>query len=74
MTKSQSELTYIPYDQVYGQGFDMYHRIPSTEKIKQRIDWEATLDLDVILADVIKHTRTAPVQPTEADWSASREP
>jgi nucleoside-diphosphate-sugar epimerase len=68
MTKSQSELTYIPYDQVYGQGIeDMYHRIPSTEKIKQRIGWEATLDLDVILADVIKHTRTAPVQPTEAD-------
>ena len=68
MTKSQSELTYIPYDQVYGQGIeDMYHRIPSTEKIKQQIGWEATLDLDVILADVIKHTRTAPVQPTEAD-------
>jgi UDP-glucose 4-epimerase len=68
MTKSQSALTYIPYDQVYGQGIeDMYHRIPSTEKIKQRIGWEATLDLDVILADVIKHTRTAPVQPTEAD-------
>jgi UDP-glucose 4-epimerase len=68
MTKSQSALTYIPYDQVYGQGIeDMYHRIPSTEKIKQRIGWEATLDLDVILADVIKHTRTAPVEPTEAD-------
>jgi UDP-glucose 4-epimerase len=68
MTRSQSELAYIPYDQVYGQGIeDMYHRIPSTEKIKGRIGWEATLDLDVILADVIKHTRTTPVQPAEAD-------
>jgi UDP-glucose 4-epimerase len=68
MTRSQSELAYIPYDQVYGQGIeDMYHRIPSTEKIKERIGWEATLDLNVILADVIKHTRTTPVQPAEAD-------
>ena len=68
MTRSQSELAYIPYDQVYGQGIeDMHHRIPSTEKIKGRIGWEATLDLDVILADVIKHTRTTPVQPAEAD-------
>jgi UDP-glucose 4-epimerase len=68
MTRSQSELTYIPYDQVYGQGIeDMYHRMPSIEKIKKAIGWEPTLDLDVILADVIKHTRTAPVQPAEAD-------
>jgi UDP-glucose 4-epimerase len=68
MTRSQSELVFVPYDQVYGQGIeDMYHRIPSTEKIKKTIGWETTLDLDVILADVIKHTRTAPVQPAEAD-------
>ena len=68
MTRSQSELDFIPYDQVYGQGIeDMYHRMPSTEKIRKAIGWEPTLDLDVILADVIKHTRTAPVQPTEPD-------
>jgi nucleoside-diphosphate-sugar epimerase len=68
MTRSQSELEFIPYDQVYGQGIeDMYHRMPSTEKIRKAIGWEPTLDLDVILADVIKHTRTAPVQPAEVD-------
>ena len=68
MTRSQSELEFIPYDQVYGQGIeDMYHRMPSTEKIRKAIGWEPTLDLDVILADVIKHIRTAPVQPAEAD-------
>jgi UDP-glucose 4-epimerase len=61
MTHSGSELQYVPYDQVYGQGIeDMYHRIPSTEKIRAAIGWQATLDLDLILADVIKHTRTAP--------------
>jgi UDP-glucose 4-epimerase len=68
MTKSQSELVFVPYDQVYGQGIeDMHHRIPATEKVKAAIGWETTLDLDVILADVIKHTRTAPVQSAEPD-------
>jgi UDP-glucose 4-epimerase len=68
MTRSQSELEFIPYDQVYGQGIeDMYHRMPSIEKIRKTIGWEPTLDLDVILADVIKHTRTAPVQPAAPD-------
>jgi nucleoside-diphosphate-sugar epimerase len=63
MTRSDSELTFIPYDKVYGQGIeDMTHRIPSTEKIRDAIGWQATFDLDVILADVIKHTRTAPVR------------
>jgi UDP-glucose 4-epimerase len=68
LTGSHSDVSFVPYDEVYGQGIeDMYHRIPSTEKIKQAIGWDPTLDLDVILADVIKHTRTAPVQPAEAD-------
>jgi UDP-glucose 4-epimerase len=68
MTKSKSELVFIPYDQVYGQGIeDMHHRIPATEKVKTAIGWETTLDLDVILADVIKHTRTAPIQSAEPD-------
>ena len=63
MTRSDSELTFVPYEKVYGQGIeDMTHRIPSTEKIRGAIGWQATFDLDVILADVIKHTRTAPVR------------
>jgi UDP-glucose 4-epimerase len=68
MTRSGSELAFVPYDEVYGQGIeDMAHRIPSTEKIREAIGWQATFDLDVILADVIKHTRTAPVgEPIEA--------
>jgi nucleoside-diphosphate-sugar epimerase len=65
MTRSDSELTFVPYEKVYGQGIeDMTHRIPSTEKIRGAIGWQATFDLDVILADVIKHTRAAPVRET----------
>lgn len=65
MTRSDSEFAFVPYDEVYGQGIeDMTHRIPSTEKIGGAIGWQATFDLDVILADVIKHSRTAPVRET----------
>jgi UDP-glucose 4-epimerase len=65
MTRSDSEFAFVPYDEVYGQGIeDMTHRIPSTEKIGGAIGWQATFDLDVILADVIKHSRTTPVRET----------
>jgi UDP-glucose 4-epimerase len=68
MTRSRSELVFIPYDEVYGQGIeDMVHRIPSTAKINAALGWEGALDLDVILADVIKHIRTAPVELAEPD-------
>jgi len=63
MTGSSSEIVLVPYDEVYGQGIeDMLHRIPSTEKIKAAIGWQPRLDLDLILADVIKQTRTAPIE------------
>jgi len=59
MTGSASELAYVPYDEVYGQGIeDMEHRIPALGKVRGAIGWEPTFDLDVILADVIKHIRT----------------
>jgi UDP-glucose 4-epimerase len=59
MTRSNSEITFLPYDEVYGQGIeDMLHRVPDTRKIGDALGWQATFDLDVILADVIKHART----------------
>ena len=58
-TESESGLTFVPYEQVYGGIEDMLHRIPSTEKIKAAIGWEPAFDLQQILADVILHTRTA---------------
>jgi len=60
MTGSKSEIAFLPYDEVYGQGIeDMLHRIPAVEKIRAAIGWQPVLDLDLILADVIKQTRTA---------------
>jgi UDP-glucose 4-epimerase len=62
-TRSESELEYIPYQDVYGLGIeDMLHRIPSIEKVNGTIGWRPTRDLDRILDDVIEWARHAPVR------------
>jgi UDP-glucose 4-epimerase len=61
LTESSSELVFVPYDQVYGQGIeDMLHRKPAIEKIRAAVGWRPSLDLDRILADVIDWARRAP--------------
>lgn len=62
LTKSGSDIVYIPYDEVYGQGIeDMLHRQPSIAKIDGALGWGPTRTLDEILQDVVHHTRSAPV-------------
>jgi UDP-glucose 4-epimerase len=62
LTGSSSELSFIPYGDVYGQGIeDMLHRMPSIEKVGAAVGWRPTRGLDQILADVIDHARTAPI-------------
>jgi nucleoside-diphosphate-sugar epimerase len=66
LAKSESELTFIPHDQVYGLGIeDVLHREPSIAKIGSAIGWRPTLDLERILADVIDWARRAPAAPVE---------
>jgi nucleoside-diphosphate-sugar epimerase len=61
-TGSDSELTFVPYNEVYGLGIeDTLHREPSIDKIGAAIGWRPTRSLDQILADVIEHARRAPV-------------
>ena len=68
LTGSSSELQFVPYDQVYGQGIeDMLNRKPSIEKVRQAIGWRPALDLDRILADVVDWARTAPTPVELAD-------
>ena len=44
LTGSASDVAFIPYDEVYGQGIeDMYHRVPSTEKIAAATGWHPRL-------------------------------
>jgi UDP-glucose 4-epimerase len=55
---SDSEIAFVPYDEVYGQGIeDTLHREPAVGKIRAAVGWETTLDLDRIIADVIDHIR-----------------
>jgi UDP-glucose 4-epimerase len=57
-TGSASEVSLVPYDVAYEEGFeDMQRRIPDTTKIRERIGWEPTRSLDQILADVIDEHR-----------------
>ena len=66
MTRSKSEIEYVPYNEVYGLGIeDTLHREPSIDKIRGATGWRPSLDLDRILADVIDHTRRAPAAPVE---------
>jgi UDP-glucose 4-epimerase len=62
LTGSDSEITFVPYDRVYGLGVeDTLHREPSIERVHGAIGWRPSLDLERILADVIDHTRHAPI-------------
>ncbi|TML35777.1 MAG: NAD-dependent epimerase/dehydratase family protein [Actinobacteria bacterium] len=62
MTRSDSEVVFVPYDQVYGQGIeDTLHREPALGKIREAIGWAPERDLNQILRDVVEHARTAPI-------------
>ncbi|MFH1624603.1 MAG: NAD-dependent epimerase/dehydratase family protein [Pseudomonadota bacterium] len=59
MTESNSEIVYIPYEEVYGPGFeDMQRRCPNTTKIKNLIGFEPTVDIDGIIESVIEYYKT----------------
>jgi UDP-glucose 4-epimerase len=59
-TGSTSEISFIPYDRVYGQGIeDTLHREPAIDKIRAAIGWTPKRDLEQILADVIETIRAA---------------
>lgn len=52
------EITNVPYEEVYGEGFeDMRRRTPDLSKLTDTIDFEARYSLDDILQDVIDDVR-----------------
>ena len=59
-TGSSSELVFVPYAEVYGQGIDeMFHRAPAIDRIDAAIGWRPHRSLDDILDDVIESARAA---------------
>ena len=54
MTRSESEIVHIPYEEAYEQGFeDTCRRVPDISKLRALIGYEPTLDLPEILQKVI---------------------
>jgi UDP-glucose 4-epimerase len=68
-TGTRSEIVLVPYDQVFPHGAieEMFHRVPSIEKIRAGIGWAPEHDLDAILDDVIASMGASePFEPVEA--------
>lgn len=58
MTGSKSQITYIPYSEAYGEGFeDMMRRVPNLEKAKRLIGFQPTKTLENIINDVAEQFR-----------------
>jgi UDP-glucose 4-epimerase len=58
-TESSSDITFVPYEEVFPHGSmeEMFHRVPSIEKIGDALGWAPTRSLDEILDDVIEYER-----------------
>jgi len=54
LTRSESEIMFVPYDEAYEEGFeDMPRRIPDISKVNQQVGFQPEMDLDGILRSVI---------------------
>ena len=61
LSGSDSQISIVPYDQAYEEGFeDMQRRVPDLTKLKSLIGYRNTLGLEDILLRVIEHERTRP--------------
>jgi UDP-glucose 4-epimerase len=56
LTKSDSEIVFVPYDEAYEEGFeDMPRRVPDITKISQLVGFKPQVKLDGILQKVIEY-------------------
>jgi UDP-glucose 4-epimerase len=56
LTKSESEIVFVPYDDAYEEGFeDMPRRVPDTSKVRELVGFRPQVKLDGILQSVIEY-------------------
>ena len=57
---SSSEITFLPYDEAYEEGFeDMPRRVPDISKVRDLVGFAPTMHLDDILHSVIEFERSS---------------
>jgi len=60
LCESDSTVKHVPYEEVYGEGFeDMHRRVPNISKVGQYIDYSPKSDLDQTIRTVIDHFRNS---------------
>ncbi|MGW5874992.1 NAD-dependent epimerase/dehydratase family protein [Nocardiopsis terrae] len=60
LTGSSSAITYVDYEQAYGEGYeDMQRRYPDTSLAARLIGYEPTRDLNDIIGSLVQHRRSA---------------
>jgi UDP-glucose 4-epimerase len=58
LLESTSQITFVPYEQVYAKGFeDMARRVPDTQRIQEVVGWRPRHLLDDIILDVAQSLR-----------------
>lgn len=63
LTASESEITHVPFDEVYGPDFEEPdEREPDVTKLRETIGWAPEANLDRILRDVIEERSHVEVQ------------
>ncbi|MPZ91966.1 MAG: NAD-dependent epimerase/dehydratase family protein [Actinobacteria bacterium] len=74
-TQSSSEISLVPYESVFEEGFeDMRRRMPDTTKIHELIGWRPEKSLDDIISDVVSDIRAKRPATTGTTPGRQREP
>ncbi len=61
LTRSRSEIVFVPYDEAYEEGFeDMPRRVPDITKVSELVDFRPRMPLDGILGTVIEYQSGRP--------------
>ena len=72
---SSSKIEYIPYENVYGEGFeDMKRRVPDITKISNLIGWKPEMGLDELLQKVIEYEKSNTESTVAPSERAFRDP
>jgi UDP-glucose 4-epimerase len=64
LTGSASAITYVDYEEAYGEGYeDMQRRYPDTSLAARLIGYRPTRDLNAIIGSLVEHRRASVPQP-----------